>query len=315
MVVLRADPWMPEFGMGFEVHVEEPPAEVDPEVETADWSQPIRPPEPTPTSVVFVDGVRRAELRLLADEGGRQSRGLFGSYAVGAVRCNAKASFLEANVCRHVVVGGGLVMDQVDVAVARTKLRYLPASTPGPDPDAPLLKLQDLMRDGEANMAARLTGHGDLVLMDGPLPFKGAATDAEVVGMIKRFARRYLGPEHESLLGRLGAGERTPLFALAGADEPRRRFAWYSRLVPLRLPWHDHAGLVRCEVAAGVGVDRAVALAGTVSALLPRFAGRPWDPRTPQNVVPVAGLETWLRHRMGHAGLVRRALLHHLSVA
>jgi hypothetical protein len=40
MVRLRADPWMPEFGMGFEVHVEEPPAKVDPEVETADRSHP-----------------------------------------------------------------------------------------------------------------------------------------------------------------------------------------------------------------------------------------------------------------------------------
>jgi hypothetical protein len=47
--------------------------------------------------------------------------------------------------------------------------------------------------------------------------------------------------------------------------------------------------------------------------LLPSFAGRASDPRTPQNLTPVAGLEAWLRHRMGHPGIVRRALLTWLS--
>jgi hypothetical protein len=58
-----------------------------------------------------------------------------------------------------------------------------------------------------------------------------------------------------------------------------------------------------------VGQDDAVALADRVTAQLPRFAGRPADPRTPQNLAPVGGLETWLRHRMGDARMVRRSLL------
>ena len=43
--------------------------------------------------------------------------------------------------------------------------------------------------------------------------------------------------------------------------------------------------------------------------LSPGYAGRPSDPRTPQNLAPVAGLESWLRHRMGDHAMVRRSLL------
>ena len=46
-----------------------------------------------------------------------------------------------------------------------------------------------------------------------------------------------------------------------------------------------------------------------VTNLLPGYAGRPSDPRTPQNLAPVAGLESWLRHRMGDHAMVRRSLL------
>ena len=59
---------------------------------------------------------------------------------------------------------------------------------------------------------------------------------------------------------------------------------------------------------AGIGLQGAVALADRVTALLPRFAGRPSDPRYPQNLAPVGALEGWLQHRMGHRGLIRRSL-------
>ena len=45
--------------------------------------------------------------------------------------------------------------------------------------------------------------------------------------------------------------------------------------MPWRAPWHDHAGVVRCEVASGFGLAEAMEVAGRVSALLPRYAGRP----------------------------------------
>ena len=67
--------------------------------------------------------------------------------------------------------------------------------------------------------------------------------------------------------------------------------------------------LAEATLTSEGSAGRARELADRVTALLPRYAGRPSDPRTPQNLAPVAGLETWLRHRMGDRAMVRRALL------
>jgi hypothetical protein len=94
-----------------------------------------------------------------------------------------------------------------------------------------------------------------------------------------------------------------------------RGYSWYAKLVAFPPPWHDHAGIVRCEVRAALGLDRALELADRVTAVLPAYAGRGSDPRTPQNLTPVAGLEGWLRHRMGDRGMIRRALVAWLAQA
>jgi hypothetical protein len=314
MVVLRADPWNPDYGMGYEAQAEEPGLRADPSVETSDWSAPRSPAAPRPEPVWFVDGVRRVELRVVAEDGDARGFGLFGSYAVGSVRCDGKAAFGQHHVCHAVVVGSGIVHDPVEVAVGGTRLCFDPAAAPGGDINAPLQKLQGLMREAENNLGARLiSGGAPLVIADGPLRL-GEEVSSPVVGVIKRFVRRYLDSDHDALLPRLEPGQRTPVFALLDpADGGVRGFSWYTRLTVLRPPWHDHAGLVRCEVRAAVGEAGAVGLADRVSAVLPRFAGRASDPRAPQNLAPVGGLETWLRHRMGDARLVRRALLTHLA--
>jgi hypothetical protein len=315
MLRLRADPWMPDFGMGFQASMEEPPHRADPFVETKDWSRPISPPRAGPECVWFVDGVRRVDVRLIAEteDGSKRVPGLFGSFAVGAVRCDSRAEFANHAVARAVVTGGGLVPDRVEVPCGADHLPFEAATSPGDEPDRPLHRLQDLMREREAALAAEVAGGGtEMVLVDGPLSLRDP-TRAPVIGVVKRFARRYLEAEQERLLSVLEAGQRTPVFGLELPDQAVERYAWYLRLVPLRVPWHDHAGVVRCEVPAGIGIDAAVGLADGVTALLPRFAGRPTDPRAPQNLAPVGGLETWLRHRMGHPGIVRRAILEWLS--
>jgi hypothetical protein len=315
-MVLRADPWMPEFGMGFQAQIEdEPTARASPNVETGDWSSPLdvegaAPPGP----VWFVDGVRRVEVRLVADADGRRVPGLFGSHAVGSVCSDGTATFGEHRVGRVLVTGGGIEAPEwVEVRIGETELRFRPVCEPGTEPDAPLFRLQHEMRQAEAGMAATLAAASDrLVLVDGPLS-RLDATQCPVVGVVKRYQHQYLGPGEESLIGRLRPGQRTPLFGIGLPDEPVQRYAWYTRIVPWRAPWHDHAGVVRCEVPAGLGLAEAVEVAGRVSALLPRYAGRPSDPRAPQNLAPVGGLESWLRHRLGHAGIVRRALMEHLA--
>lgn len=308
MLSLRADPWTPDHGMGFEAMGEETPATADPLVESRDWSHSIRPGEPGSGTLWFVDGVRRVEIRLVATDDGRRVPGLFGSYAVGTVRCDGRAAFAEHEVGRSVVLAGGMRASRVEVPVGPAVLEYEPVSEAGTDADAPVFGLQKAMQHAEASLAARTAASGDgLVLTDGRLGFLDP-TASPVVGVVKRFVKRYLEPEHDDLLPRLGPGERTPLFGLVYEGQPLERYAWYTRLVRSRPSWHDHAGLVRCEVRAGVGLEEARTLADRVSGLLPAFAGRPSDPRYPQNLAPVGGLEAWLQHRMGHRGIIRRAL-------
>jgi hypothetical protein len=315
MFTLRADPWMPEFGMGFDVRFDEPPAVVEPFIESADWSAP-RPVSPHVTEPVhFIDGVRRIDLRLVADVDGRRVPGLFGTYAVGSALCDGRARFEDDSIGRILVLGGGEDIGNVELRIGKNLFVFDSESTPGTEPDDPLLKLQDLMRTAETNMAARLAGvDGSLVLVDGPLAFY-RETKGPIVGVIKRFGRVYLAPEQGQLIPRLAPGQRTPLFAIEGKSDRRRRYAWYSRLTSVRPPWHDHAGVVRCEVRGGMPVVDASLLADRVTALLPTFAGRAHDPRTPQNLVPIAGLETRLRHRAGDTGLIRRALLDWIATA
>ncbi|MCO6502790.1 MAG: hypothetical protein J5I28_06890, partial [Acidimicrobiales bacterium] len=53
----------------------------------------------------------------------------------------------------------------------------------------------------------------------------------------------------------------------------------------------------------------AVRAAGRITATLPRFASALHkDPRAPQNLYPIGGLERELRHRLGDRDLAVRAL-------
>src|SRR2546422_10123007 len=119
MVVLRADPWSPEYGMGFEGGFadEVPLGRTEPFAETSDWSTPLSPTFPDRRPLWFVDGVRRVELRLIAQDGSRRLPGLFGSFAAGGVRCDGRAQFADHRVRRAVVLGGGVVPNPVGVTI------------------------------------------------------------------------------------------------------------------------------------------------------------------------------------------------------
>ena len=95
-------------------------------------------------------------------------------------------------------------------------------------------------------------------------------------------------------------------------------FSCYLRLTPPRRIEHAFAGLVRLEVKASLGPDKAVALLDQAALKVFALASRaPKDPRAPQNLLPVGGLERQLRRRLGDPQLVRRgiekALLHGLN--
>ena len=153
----------------------------------------------------------------------------------------------------------------------------------------------------ELALAEELAGPDRLIVLDGRLSFV-RDVGGPVVGAIKSHHRMYLPPEEARVVVGLRVGQRTPLFAI-GAD----RLSWYQRLPGVGdAGW---AGILRGEVARSLGAVEAARLADRAAVELPRFAGRPHrDPRAPQNLSPVAGLEWRLRHRMGDRRLALRAV-------
>ena len=72
---------------------------------------------------------------------------------------------------------------------------------------------------------------------------------------------------------------------------------------------HHYAGLVRLEVRVGLGVSKAAELLDQAAVKVAAVASRaPKDPRAPQNLIPVGGLERQLRHKLGDPKLVRRGI-------
>jgi hypothetical protein len=171
---------------------------------------------------------------------------------------------------------------------------------------APLQGLQSAMRAAEADLAAALPAGtaADLVVLDGPLTHADRV-HGPVVGFVKRLLQQYLPPEREALLAALPTGGRTPLFSIL--DRPR--YSCYLRLGHGRSIESPLAGLARLELPGTLGIGEARRVADLAAAGLPRFASDPVrDPRAPQNLFPVGGLEDELRHLLGDPLVLRRAI-------
>jgi hypothetical protein len=308
----RIDPWSVDYGASVESELAGTEVAVDPAIEVApDAWAPIAPDPAVRAApvVLFVDGVRRIDARIWIEDGaGDAVPGVCASYAAGVVRC---APGVPAAVER-VRVGRGLFSVAPQAAAIETRHgAYLPYVAGGPSPEELWLALQARMGrlEIEAAEAARhgpvldgSAGTDALVVVDGPLSGRGHIGHA--VGVVKSHSVAYLPPDLQRVVGRLGPGERTPVFAIGGRFT---RHSWYLRLPGgVDAPW---AGVVRVESAADGDPAAVGELAGVIAATLPRFASEPYkDARAPQNLVPIGGLERELRRRLGDPALMYRAL-------
>ena len=255
----------------------------------------------------FVDGVRRVDLHMFAEEEDMIAPAMAGSWAVGAAWSSQPPEIADVRVDRVIVVGSGLTHPSLTVTIGGQDLDFKAESVAVKTPRELLLKLQD-MRDGEAALAAAVAerAEADLMIQDGPLTYSGRGR-APTIGLIKRQTQRYLDPERQRLLSVLEQGQRTPLFRFESRELPR--FSWYARIASRRSIDGTMAGLVRLELGEDIGLERARTLADLTAATLPRFAAPMWrDSRSPQNLYPVGQLETILRNRLGDRDLVRRGL-------
>jgi len=306
-LAIRLDPWAAQYEASIQLSEEADLATVDLAVERNTWEA-VRPAaaEARPR-IAFVDGVRRIEHRILVEEAGRTVFGLLGSFGVGAVRIDGAATVEHEMLGRVLVTGGGVKADPFLAPVpGGHRLRFDPRTEAENDAMVPVQGLQTAMRQTEAGLAERLSAEVDVVFQDGPLSFLTSAARGSVVGFVKRQLRSYLDPQASALLPKLRVGERTPVFLIAGREP---RYSWYARIAHGRSIESALTGIVRLEAPAARGKDEAMALAFLSARVLPRFASdAARDPRAPQNLYPIGGLEARLKHRLGDAVVVRRAI-------
>jgi hypothetical protein len=305
------DPWSPSYGSAFESGPSAESAaqlDLDVEVPAAAWQPVAAPPDlRAPDVVLLVDGVRRTDALLWSNEGdGTSYAGLAASFAAGVVRCDLRSGAAELPTPPRVRRGlftaspsaTGLTQGGVRYEVhrvARGEPAELLAAVQGPLTELEVLVATEARQVGAAD-------RGDLLVVDGPL--RGRQHLPRTVGYVKAHRKQYLPAAQSTVVAQLASGQRSPVFRLGTSWH---RYTWYLRLpAPPGAPW---TGVVRVECAAELPTASAVALADLSVVTLPRFASTAYkDPRAPQNLVPIGGLEKRLRAMLGDTRLLHRSL-------
>ena len=257
-------------------------------------------------TLIFVDGVRRLEARVLVENDGAYGYGAFGAGAVGAVKLDGAEATFDVLLTDRVLAA---TTSELPVVVSLGPgLEYRAIAATDPSPEGPLRAIHNEMRRTEERLGRELSeAAGHLVVADGPLthaePIQG-----DVVGYVKRVMRPYLTGPQLRLVAGLPAGARTPIFGLRSSRR-FERLSWFLRLQPPRPGDSDFSGIVRLETAAQVGAERARQLADACCARLPALSGRRGlDARAPQNLLPIAALENRLRRQLGDQRVARRRI-------
>lgn len=306
----HVDAWDPSYGASLDASAPGSADGLDIEVElpTAQWRPLDGPPGLRPPPIVLmVDGVRRIDARIWTsgDGGSPPFPGLACSYAAGVVRCaDSSATVAAATVERSIFTAAA---GQSDVDAGST-VRYKAVRIEGAQ-DADLVAaaqtalLQLEQRTTSAVLETLTGGSEELVVVDGPL--RGPGAPPRVLGYAKTQQKQYLPDHLLPVVGALAPGQRTPVFRIGGRWT---RFTWYLRQPGgMPIPW---SGVVRLECSAELTPEQAIDLAHLSCVTLPRYASSAVkDPRAPQQLVPIGGLEQRLRRMLGDTKLLQRALI------
>ncbi len=291
--------WATEYGSPMEMDdrtIAETKVDVGVERPVKDWA-PIEPRSGTEvaSNILFTDGVRRIDARVWIEGEDGSRPGVCASYAAGALRCDGEAKLVAATVER------GLFSASNDAtSISCRHAHYGVRKAKGDAAEDLWLAIQDRM--GELESLVVDDEESDLVLIDGPL--RGNLGGTNRVGYVKTHHVNYLPDEVQGVVAAIGHGQRTPVFLTLGRWG---RFSWYVRLPGAE--GYAWAGVVRCETSADAPIEDVVRLADIVTKSLPRFASVTHkDPRAPQNLYPIAGLERALRRRLGDPQLLYRDL-------
>ena len=304
------DPWDPGYGLAFGSELDddatpESSAALTLEVELpADKWVPIGPDSAIvlPETVLFLDGVRRIDARIwVYGDSPQPAPGIAASYAAGLVCCERAATIADITVARGLFTAAPTAAD-----IVTPQASYPVRASAGPGMDELSLALQQRLTETEVQLALTYRSHhqrgDDLLIVDGPL--RGRTHLDRSIGYVKTHHTSYLPSPQAAVVAALAPGERTPVFTMGTSWI---RHSWYLRLPGTSgAPW---SGVVRLECSANLRADQAVQLASMTARLLPPLASSPHkDPRAPQNLIPIGGLERELRHRLGDQQLLYRAL-------
>jgi hypothetical protein len=306
-VRLYLDPWSPTYGSAMESAEDGPSAsssaelDTDVEVPAADWHPMVTPAGlEMPDVVLFVDGVRRidAHLWLETDDKPYPNPVLAASYAAGVVRCDLRNGVADLAAKR--VERGLFTPAEEPPTLGEPPARYIGHKVERGEPKDLENAMQVQMLGLEVAVSSGAQADGELLIVDGPLRGRSGA-----LGYIKTHRSRYLPDRLSTVIAGLAAGQRSPVFLLGTTW---RSYTWYLRLPePIGAGW---SGIVRVECPADLDVNEAIRLAHLSAATLPRFASVPYkDPRAPQNLIPIAGLERRLRGLLGDSRLLHRSLM------
>src|SRR5262245_22947728 len=132
--MLRIDPWDPEYGAStVDLLLEEGIQAVEFAVEGRPW-EPIAPPQLAEIPCcAFVDGVRRIDVRLFAEDGDLVAPALAGSWAVGTAWSTRPPTIDSVVVGRSLVVVGNLTHAELRVEVDRNEVVYSFSGVSGSD--------------------------------------------------------------------------------------------------------------------------------------------------------------------------------------
>ncbi|SEG93228.1 hypothetical protein SAMN05444920_10867 [Nonomuraea solani] len=308
MTGFTVDPWDPGYAAALAVEalseLGSTSAELvlDIECPAADW-KPVTPgPDASaPETLLVADGVRRIDARVWVHDAGAAMPvpGIAASYAAGIVRCGPEGADLAEIEVNRTLISASPNTPEVKTPHAV----FRPSKAADSSFEELSLALQRQVTQLEVDLAVRhRTRSDDLLLVDGPL--RGRTHLPRTVGYVKTHHAAYLPSPQAGVVGALGSGQRTPVFLMGTSW---RRHAWYLRLpVQSTAPW---AGIARCEAGADLDPAEVVRLADSLTLALPALAGVDYkDPRAPQNLVPIGGLEKLLRHHLGDPRLLYRAL-------
>jgi hypothetical protein len=311
---LFVDAWDPSYGTGME-QAEDGPSEsssakLDTEVEIpADSWSPISPPSTVavPEVVHLIDGVRRIDAHVSIDGDVQAYPGVAASYAAGSVTCDLKSRVAAIGTVglRRGLFSAAPNLESLGAGASR----YEAVLCESPDLKKLIGVLQQSVLALESDVSHKISRGDDLLVVDGPL--RNRQDLPRVLGYVKTHQKRYLPDRLYKVVGALQPGQRSPIFMLGTQWNV---YTWYLRLPgPPGSAW---AGIVRIECSTSLSIKAAVELADISAVALPRFASCAYkDPRAPQNLIPIAGLERRLRSMLGDARLLHRTLVKAAAVS